>query len=428
MSRLINMRSKGVAMTTVIVMLMAVVVLVAMYVNTYIADSDALERSGKEIDVIDAIDSMGFFKISLANSLQHSVYKASYDNLNKGGYYTFNGEANSNCAPYWRVYEENYIPSDDLIKENLETSILNVFECYGHQYSSSYLSLGSKMEFPDYSECGNMEIIEYGNDYKFIIEDGCNSGLQLSKGDNIIVYEENANFETIVNTNYFDLVSNGKTVFDGKRPVYDAAQKAVSEIDCKSWSKTGDDCIDGDDLLMSKCSNWENKLKESIEFELGEILVEDAQVSITVNNWDIEYEVGDCSCSSFEIEVDCGNIEDQGESNYEILDGIGECGEYCDTDKTFSFNSEGGPGGDGGDETEEAEICTEERYRTTCSYSFSVDADITVNITGDNDYPIYNSLTEQTENIQFVLKFRVIDGNAQTMTPESNDCGFAGYC
>ena len=178
------MNNKGSIVPIIVVAMVGAVVLVAIAVNTLIVDSKALNSSGKEIEVIETIDSMEFLKLSLRNSVGKSVNKATYDTLSKGGYYVFQEPLNvRNCEPYWRVYEKNFIPSDNDVEKNLKDAILDIFNCYGQQYSNSYSNLGMLIDLPEYNDCGSVDILSDDESYSFLIRNDCNSGLKLSKGN-----------------------------------------------------------------------------------------------------------------------------------------------------------------------------------------------------------------------------------------------------
>jgi len=431
------MRRKGIAVAVIVVAMVGAVVLEGIFISTYIADTDVIRRSGKELDVIETIDSMEFLKTSMGKASEYSIHRASYDTLSIGGYnliqeYTESSE----CEVYWRKYENNYIPSDDTIEHNFKQSILDIFECYVNGYSESYSKLGMSIEHPEYSDCGDV-VIDYGEFYDLTIVDDCNTGLRISNGDNIIVFEENADFENQLELEYFELFSVGKTMFGDNRPLYTAVQNAVSGLNCKSLSYTGDQCVDAGDLLEMKCGNWEESIKDSIESELGEMISGDAQISVSFNSWDLNYDSNGCSCEDIKDDSGCGGLSLDSICPGEcLLGGASECAAYCGYGNAYSCTSEGGctccctcpSANDEPPEEDSEDSCVKTVKKTECSFSFEADVDVTIIVTGDKSYPIYDSITGKTEQTKMSLKFRIIDGNSGNLNPEETACDFSGYC
>lgn len=443
---------KGVEPITALaaVLITSGLILGAFYITNLIVESNVVRRIARETAALQVIDAMDFLKRSMQEAVKHAAYKASYDVLDRGGYYSIPDDVSSlDCRPYWRKYSETIEYDNEIFEQSLEAALVDVFECYGKVYSTEYSKEGISISTPYYSVCGSVDVTDDDSKFSINIKNDCDAGLEVS-GNFISVKESNANFGGEATLNAFELIEKAKTKFVDNRPVLDAVQSATSGMDCKrltaeelECSYTGmEDDQAGDTLMSSKCSNWKTKMKNLIDEELAKTEISDAEASFSFSNENLnaEYTVTECTlCETFEEETDeCVEEPEEGEPA-SGCDQDSDCCEGFEGIRVICMNSvcdlaAPGAGYICPEEPEEPE-CTKKtitKYRTSCSYEYEADVNVVVTVKAEEDaddayYPIYNSDSGGTEWQRLALRFRVLDGNLETLDVE-NVCSEINYC
>ncbi len=448
----LKLGEKGVEPITALaaVLITSGLILGAFYITNLIVETNVVRRIARETAALQVIDAMDFLKRSMQEAIKHAAYKASYDILDRGGYYSIPDDVSSlDCRPYWRKYSETIEYDNEMFEQNFEAALTDVFECYGKVYSTAYSKEGISIDTPLYSICGSVDAIVEGNKFSISIKNDCEAGLEVS-GNFISVKESNANFEGEATLNTFELIEKAKTKFVDNRPVLDTVQSATSGMDCKSLTAEELECSytdmendqAADTLMNAKCSNWKTRLKNLINEELGKIEISGAEVTATLSAEELnaEYEVTGCSsiCEAFEEETDeC--VEEPEEEENEWCTQDSDCCEGFEGIRVICMNNVCdlaalGAGYLCPEEPEEPE-CTKKtitKYRTRCSYEYDADANVVVTVKAEEDvddayYPIYNSDSGITEWQRLALRFRVLDGTLETLNVE-NVCSEINYC
>ncbi len=315
--RKLKIGKKGMELISMgVVFLIGSLTLEGLFITAMIVNTHVVRRAIRESDAIEVIDAMEFFKEFIGGSVDYASQRAVFDVMKRGGQYSMPEDVkSSNCQPYWKIYDEsintNYL-SDSVVEKNIENMIMDVFECYDNEYSKGYSESEIVFTLPSYSECGNVDIVNTGGKkFDVIILSNCENGLEVSR-DFISVKEKNANFEGEIKINIFELIDKSKAEFIDKRPIYDAVIEALSDADCRSLSDiekdscsyTGGNDNVGSDLLMLECSNWENRLRNTINSKLNDIEIDGTELSFSISRMGADYEVTGCSqvCNKLEPE------------------------------------------------------------------------------------------------------------------------------
>jgi hypothetical protein len=436
--------------TLAAVLITSGLILGAFYITNLIVETNVVRRIARETAALQVIDAMDFLKRSMQEAVKHAAYKASYDVLDRGGYYSIPDDVSSlDCRPYWRKYSETIEYDNEIFEQSLEAALADVFECYGKVYSIEYSKEGISTSTPYYSVCGSVDVTDDDRKFSINIKNDCDAGLEVS-GNFISVKESNANFEGEATLNAFELIEKAKTKFVENRPVLGAVQSAISDMDCKSLTAEELECSytgmeydqAGEILMNAKCSNWKTKMKNLIDEELAKTEISGAEASFSFSNENLnaDYTVTGCTlCEAFEEESDeCVEESEESEPTYGC-DQDSDCCEGLEGIRVVCMNNvcdlaTPGAGYLCPEEPEEQE-CTKKiitKYSTSCSYEYDADVNVVVTVTAEEDsedayYPIYNSNSGDAEWQRLALRFRVLDGTLEALDVE-NVCSEINYC
>jgi hypothetical protein len=377
-----------------------VVIIIAMLVFTIFAtaniviSTNAVRQDARETAAISVINGMDFLKRTMQEGIVYATERATYDVLAKGGYDSVPADLTSkDGTAYWRKYGQTSVPD---FKAELEAAITKHFESYGTAYGTAYpsLGLGVSLSVPQYSSCGHASVTDKGGSVGVSITSSCASGLEASN-EFMSITEANTNFTGDVPANAFGLVASAKAVFVDADSVLDAIKRGAAGTSCRSvsleeescgYEGVADDAVIGADVLGKECGNWLELLRASINSQLSGITVSGADASFELPAGSV---IGDYSVGSCEVCVPQENTSSKCDGQ-EIADCVDCASGDCTTDIIIIG------------------------YMTTCSYSYSADADVGVALTQRGGYyPIYDATSKKTQWTRMTLRFRVLDGASQ---------------
>lgn len=158
-TRLTIGRRGGVGIIAIAVVgLIAQIFLESVIVNSFIADTEVVQRSVRETAVINAVNEMEFAKIALKQSVPYSVYEAAQDVFSLGGYCSYDSDACAEdckapqnaptygCEPRWMVYGKTYAPQTGTLSDPqqgtftyyLISRISSVYDSYANEYTEPF--------------------------------------------------------------------------------------------------------------------------------------------------------------------------------------------------------------------------------------------------------------------------------------------------
>jgi hypothetical protein len=131
-------------------MALAILVLIVALITEIIVlkwgliESNLLFRSLRERAILSSINKFGFAKRFQTQALTFSFYKT-YEVLGeRGGYYQFPGNLKSRaCIPYWKIYDEKFVPN---IKKEMGDVAVKIF----NKYMQS--KIDENLQFPSYEK------------------------------------------------------------------------------------------------------------------------------------------------------------------------------------------------------------------------------------------------------------------------------------
>jgi len=419
-----NIGKKG-AIQLIAVMAVGFFLIAGFFAANMVVYNNVYTRAAREKDAVDAINSMEILKRSMHDAIKHVLYTSSKNVLGKGGYSSILEDiASYECKPYWRKYSEVNEVGIAEFEQSMEQEFSKVFELFGYEYSAAYKTPKSSIKIPDYSECGSTDITNKGNKVDAIIMgDSCANGFEVKRGITT-VKESNVNFaDEDIDLDVFGFFETVSDNFAGSRRVLIAVDNGVATTECRSiiveenecsytTEMFGNDDEVGDALMELQCSDWNSKLRHSINNELDKINVDSFDSIFSIQYMDSEYTVDDCTrCEYITYETD------------ECVDELPDDEDESESPSTPSPLTPLTPlivlqG-------EDEEECVKKiivKYRTTCPYSYKADIDVLVSVQSDSEYPLYNSVSGKTELMSIPLEFRILDGSMETLSAKSSIC------
>ena len=96
-----------------------------------ISNTNTFKRAAIETEIIQGINTMEFTKRALAEALTFSFYQSYYSISNRGGYFDMADIPSYGYTPYWIVYEDVYYPED--FTDNFGSGLLSILNYYGNR-------------------------------------------------------------------------------------------------------------------------------------------------------------------------------------------------------------------------------------------------------------------------------------------------------
>lgn len=182
---------KGIAPIAIVAIVMLALVLVwGVSIYFFIGEHETVVRSSREREIIKLINEMEWVKRLMPQVLEYSFYQSNYFLASNGDYYDSTAVASYNCVPYWRIYDETYLPD---LKENLNKTLIK----YMNDYAAAL-----RISLPDY------EIDYQDEDGATVVTIKSDGNLKLERG--IARVEDNPEFTFKSDTNIFQLFETGK--------------------------------------------------------------------------------------------------------------------------------------------------------------------------------------------------------------------------
>ena len=256
---------KGIVAIAVVVVMISLF-LESVIVNSIVAELEVMQRSVREIAVINAINLMESAKSAMQYAVNYTFYQSSDDVLGLGGYCSFDGapcdqncKTPSNvptyrCDPFWRVYESTYAPLFGV----LDMPQPGTFTYYlANRVAAVYDDYAQDFVGPEYCPLspGEVTIMDTG-DYEIRVDlDNSQDDPMKYEEKNIEVMEYNTLFNDTMTAATFDIFEFGKELYVTNDRIGAIFADADTNMDnswcgmlgerCDITSGCSKDCFDG---------------------------------------------------------------------------------------------------------------------------------------------------------------------------------------
>jgi|GEM_PF-3848971 len=276
--------SKGIAITTVIFIMAAMVFLEGIFLTNYIYKTGFTRRVVRELDIIESINFVEAVKTGLQNAVAYSFFKASDDVFASGGFcahdlpvtdpYYFQEDCkivydnpSYDCVSWWYVYGNIYYPPTVLFKEYVNNRTFQRFEEYAMIFESL---LTHNLDIPQYypiPEDAKQIVFGTGTepsaDIRISHKDSDGNDVKISYESNLFLISDNSSFNDTIEATTVNLFEMAKTEFlIGRNYVTEKFNKAnesmpnlwcqMRDIYCDVTTACAQDCFDGDNCC---CKN-----------------------------------------------------------------------------------------------------------------------------------------------------------------------------
>jgi len=225
---------KGSAIAVALVIFASVIVFEGVIVTNFIKDKQIIQRTARELAVINAVNTIEFTKKALQQAVSYSFYKSSYDVLARGGFCAYdenpceedckilNDVPTLDCEPWWRVYGSTHAPSTDSF-----TSYL------GNRTSAIYDDYASLFYGPAYCPRppGKVTLEDTGTYSVRVDVTNVEGDVIQYKSENIDIVEHTVNFSDAVEITTFEVFALGKKKFVDEDSVKNAFDTANNEME-----------------------------------------------------------------------------------------------------------------------------------------------------------------------------------------------------
>lgn len=231
--------NKGVGPIAIAIVLVAgVLAAEGVFVTNFVANSEVIKRSAREVGIIDAINKLELSKRYLQNALGYSFYEASYEIFNMGGFCASNSDGcigeckipesvpSSDCIPWWIVYGDVYAPeyesTDDTkgFVDYISERVLSIFSSYSYPSDISYCPGDGNVSIESGGETVNIGVMNMNGDL-----------IEYSDSD-LNIAERTTNFTTSVYSYVPGMFQYARYIFvedDGIGAAFDTAVSGMGE-------------------------------------------------------------------------------------------------------------------------------------------------------------------------------------------------------
>jgi hypothetical protein len=261
----IKISRKGMIATAVVIIMISLLI-ESVIVNSLVAELEVMQRSVREVAVINAINLMEFAKGAMQHAVNYTFYQSSDDVLGLSGYCSFDGtpcdqdcKAPSNvptynCDPFWRVYENTYAPPFGA----LDVPQPGTFTYYlANRIAAVYNGYAQKFVGPEYCPLkpGQVTMI-YTDEYEIRLDvNNSQDDPMKYEEENIKVMEYNTLFNETITVATFEIFQFGKdlyvtndrvgTIFADEDTNMDNSWCGMLGERCDITSSCIKDCFDG---------------------------------------------------------------------------------------------------------------------------------------------------------------------------------------